>query len=149
MENHKADQPQQPNNMSSSGSVEIKAAQKKTKPEDKPFDLFINEEFIPGVSKALSECGFSPNNLVLENGNRPVTGGKCWMVKGEIPNGRRFWLCFSSNKITSIKAIALAETGSEPSVLESFLIDEKRISLELLISRLLQRLNGQKWLGAN
>jgi hypothetical protein len=33
--------------------------------------------------------------------------------------------------------------------LESFLIDEKRMSLPLLVSRLLQRLNGQKWLGRN
>ena len=29
------------------------------------------------------------------------------------------------------------------------LTDEKKITLALLISRLLQRLNGQKWLGAN
>jgi len=45
--------------------------------------------------------------------------------------------------------IALADAGSEPTLLESFLIDEKRMSLALLVSRLLQRLNGQKWLGGN
>ena len=44
------------------------------------------------------------------------------------------------------KNISLAETNSEPSLLESFLIDEKKITLKLLLSRLLQRLNAQKWL---
>jgi hypothetical protein len=34
-------------------------------------------------------------------------------------------------------------------LLESFLIDEKRITLALLVSRTVQRLNGQKWLGPN
>ena len=43
----------------------------------------------------------------------------------------------------------VVESGTEPSLLESFLIDEKRINLALLQSRLLQRLNGQKWLGGN
>ena len=31
----------------------------------------------------------------------------------------------------------------------SFLIDEKRITLKLIVSRVLQRLNGQKLIGAN
>ena len=51
--------------------------------------------------------------------------------------------------ITSSMVVALAENGSNPSVLESFLIDERKITLQLLISRIMQRLNGQKWLGAN
>jgi hypothetical protein len=45
--------------------------------------------------------------------------------------------------------VSLAEPGSSPTVLESFLIDEKKMSLALLVSRLVQRLNGQKWLGPN
>ena len=71
------------------------------------------------------------------------------MVYGELPPGRRFWLCFDQADITSGKTITLADPGTEPSLLESFLIDEKRMSLALLQSRLLQRLNGQKWLGGN
>ena len=71
------------------------------------------------------------------------------MVIGELPGGRRFWVCFESENINSSKLIALADQGSEPTLLESFLIDEKRMSLALLVSRLLQRLNGQKWLGGN
>ena len=71
------------------------------------------------------------------------------MLTGALPGDRRFWVCFESDSITSGKTIALAESGTEPSLLESFLIDEKRINLALLQSRLLQRLNGQKWLGGN
>ncbi|NCV92459.1 MAG: DUF2996 domain-containing protein, partial [Synechococcaceae bacterium WB7_3xG_012] len=67
----------------------------------------------------------------------------------ELPQGRRFWLCFTDEAISSAKTIAVAEASAEPSLLESFLIDEKKMTLALLVSRLVQRLNGQKWLGAN
>ena len=70
------------------------------------------------------------------------------MLQGVLPSDRRFWLCFKRLHCIG-KTIALAETGSDPSLLESFLIDEKRINLALLQSRLLQRLNGQKWFGGN
>ena len=79
----------------------------------------------------------------------PVVGSPCWMVQGELPGERRFWLCFTSPDIQSAKTVALAEAGTEPSLLESFLIDERKITLPLLVSRLVQRLNGQKWLGPN
>lgn len=135
--------------MSSPNNAPDSQLTKPPKPEDKPFEAFINEEFIPNLIKALAEKGLSKVEIKLENGDRPIAGGKCWKVIGEISQGRRFWLCFDTNKITSAKVIALAEFGGEPSVLESFLIDERKTTLALLISRLLQRLNGQKWLGAN
>ena len=121
----------------------------KPKPEDKPFATFIEENLLPSLSKSLTERQQAPISLVLVEGERPVVGGRCWMVQGELPAGRRFWLCFESDAITSGKTIALAESGSDPSLLESFLIDEKRINQALLESRLLQRLNGQKWFGGN
>ena len=126
-----------------------KPTTKPPKPEEKPFEVFINDYFIPQLRKTLTDNGHPPDQLALVNGDRPVTGGKCWMVEGQISQGRRFWLCFSSNKISSTKLIAIAEKGSDPTVLESFLIDERRTTLALLISRVIQRLNGQKWLGAN
>ena len=97
----------------------------------------------------MADRGHTPVSLSLSEGERPVVGGLCWMVKGELSSERRFWLCFESDAITSGKTIALAESAAEPSLLESFLIDEKRMTLALLQSRLLQRLNGQKWLGGN
>ncbi len=119
------------------------------KPEDKPFDVFINDEFIPRIKKALDACGRKLAFIELRQGERPVVGGNCWMVIGKIDSGRQFWLCFNKDSISSDKTIALAESESQPSTLESFLIDERKTTLALLVSRLLQRLNGQKWLGSN
>ena len=121
----------------------------KPKPEDKPFANFIQEDLLPSLTKSLTAREQAPISLTLVEGERPVVGGRCWMVQGELPSERRFWLCFESDAITSGKTIALAESGSDPSLLESFLIDEKRINQALLESRLLQRLNGQKWFGGN
>ena len=121
----------------------------KPKPEDKPFANFIQEDLLPSLTKSLTAREQAPVSLELVEGERPVVGGQCWMVQGELPSERRFWLCFESDAITSGKTIALAESGSDPSLLESFLIDEKRINQALLESRLLQRLNGQKWFGGN
>ena len=122
---------------------------KPPKPEDKPFELFMREEFLPAVSSQLKDHAIAPDRLELVTGERPVVGGTCPMVVGELPGDRRFWLCFNSEDIASGKTITLADPGSDPTLLESFLIDEKRMSLALLVSRLLQRLNGQKWLGGN
>ena len=125
------------------------AKPKPPKPEDKPFPEFIDTLFLPAVSKQLAEHNITPERLERVEGERPVVGGSCPMVIGELPGGRRFWLCFAKADISRQKVIALADSGSEPTLLESFLIDEKRMSLPLLVSRLLQRLNGQKWLGGN
>ncbi len=125
------------------------AKPKPPKPEDKPFPEFIDTLFLPAVAKQLLENGITVDRLERIDGDRPVVGGNCPMVVGDLPGGRRFWLCFAKEDINSGKVIALADPGSDPTLLESFLIDEKRMSLALLVSRLLQRLNGQKWLGGN
>ncbi len=127
-------------------------SQKPTKPpklEDKPFDEFISKHLIPDLKKSIQEKGTIVKDIKLIKGNRPVVGGSCWMLFCEISEQRRFWLCFNKDLITSDKTILLAESNSDPSIVESFLIDEKKTTLPLLISRVLQRLNGQKWIGAN
>ena len=135
-------------------SNEVKATipKKPVKPpklEDKPFNEFINNYFIKGLKKSILEKGIDVNEIKLIYGNRPVVGGECWMVYCELSDDRKFWLCFNKESITSDKTILLAESCSEPSIVESFLIDEKKTTLPLLISRVLQRLNGQKWIGSN
>jgi hypothetical protein len=55
----------------------------------------------------------------------PVVGSSCWMVNGSFGDGRRFWLCFTAADINAAKTVSLAEPGSSPTVLESFLIDEE------------------------
>jgi hypothetical protein len=129
------------------------AAEAKVKPpapEDKPFSEFVPQLLLPALAKECQAYGGPAPNLVFEEGPMPVVGGNCWMVKGDLPAERRFWLCFATPELGAIKTIALAEGGSRvPSLLESFLIDEKKMTLALIVSRLVQRLNGQKWLGPN
>ncbi len=140
---------QKENDKQQNSSIPEKTVTKPPKLEDKPFQDFISEDFIPTLTKSLEGFGQKPISLLLIQDQRPVVGGQCWMVSGEISAGRRFWLCFSEKKISSSKTFALAEPGTDPSLLESFLIDEKKTTLALLVSRILQRLNGQKWLGPN
>ncbi len=129
-----------------------KAAQEKLVPlkiEDKPFQEFVNSHLIPQFEIELKKKGVSFKPIILKKDKRPIVGGECWILYGELSSGKRFWLTFNSENIKSQKHIALAESSCEPSLLESFLIDEKKITLQLITSRFLQRLNGQKWLGDN
>lgn len=118
-------------------------------PEDKPFDAFIPELFLPALAREITAYGGPAVELSFLEAPMPVVGSPCWQVIGSLPGGRRFWLCFTAAEISSAKTITLAESGSEPSLLESFLIDERKTTLALLLSRVVSRLNGQKWLGPN
>ncbi|MEB3200236.1 MAG: DUF2996 domain-containing protein [Synechococcaceae cyanobacterium] len=118
-------------------------------PEDTPFARFLPELLIPALRKEIQAYGGPEIELQLSEGPMPVAGAPCWMVSGCLPPDRRFWLCFSAEDINAAKTVALAEGGTTPTLLESFLIDERKTTLALLVSRLVQRLNGQKWLGPN
>lgn len=117
--------------------------------EKKPFNEFINEFLIPSLIEEFKIRNRQVLKISLENTSRPITGDKCWIIYCEIKDTCNFWLSFEKEDITSPKSISLCKSNEKPSVLESFLVDEKRITLPLIISRILQRLNGQKLLGAN
>ena len=125
------------------------AKPKPPKPEDKPFTEFVPQLLLPALEKEIQSYGGPAPELTLEQAPMPVVGETCWQIRGELPGDRRFWLCFTKDDIQAPKTFAVAEAGAQPSLLESFLIDEKRITLALLVSRTVQRLNGQKWLGPN
>ena len=91
---------------------------------------------MPALAKEIANYGGPAVELSFCQGAMPVVQSPCWMVQGSLSDQRRFWLCFVNDDINSAKTIALAEAGSEPSLLESFLIDEKKMSLALLIPRL-------------
>ena len=93
--------------------------------------------------------GFEVSDINLKNTSRPIAGDKCWVIFCEIKDICNFWLSFEKDDISSLKSISLCKSDQKPSVIESFLIDEKRITLKLIISRILQRLNGQKLIGIN
>ncbi len=117
--------------------------------EKKPFQEFINFHLIPSLKDELNQRGFEINNITLNNTNRPIAGDKCWVIYCQIKDTCDFWLSFEKEDITSLKSISLSKPNQKPSIIESFLIDEKRITLNLIISRILQRLNGQKLIGVN
>ncbi len=117
--------------------------------EKKPFQEFINIHLIPALIEEINERGLEINNINLTNTNRPIAGDKCWVINCEIKDTCNFWLSFEKDDISSLKSISLSKPNQKPSIIESFLIDEKRITLKLIISRVLQRLNGQKLIGVN
>ena len=124
--------------------------QKKELPlEKKPFQEFINSHLIPSLNEEINQRGFEISNINLKYANRPIAGDKCWVINCEIKDVCSFWLSFEKEDISSLKSISLSKPNQEPSIIESFLIDEKRITLKLIISRVLQRLNGQKLIGVN
>ena len=117
--------------------------------EKKPFQEFINIHLIPELKEEISQRGLEINSINLTNTIRPIAGDKCWVINCEIKDTCNFWLSFEKDEISSLKSISLSNPNQKPSIIESFLIDEKRITLKLIISRVLQRLNGQKLIGVN
>ena len=117
--------------------------------EKKPFDEFVNSYLIPTLVNEFKTRGFEIEDINLKNTIRPIAGDKCWVIYCQIKNTCDFWLSFEKDDISSSKSISLSKPYQKPSIIESFLIDEKRITLNLIISRIFQRLNGQKLIGVN
>ena len=117
--------------------------------EKKPFDEFVNSYLIPTLVNEFKTRGFEIEDINLKNTIRRIAGDKCWVIYCQIKNTCDFWLSFEKDDISSTKSISLSKPYQKPSIIESFLIDEKRITLNLIISRIFQRLNGQKLIGVN
>ncbi|MBC6418686.1 MAG: DUF2996 domain-containing protein [Prochloron sp. SP5CPC1] len=124
------------------------AKAKKPKLEDKPFVEFIQEHFIPGLQKAFTSQGIGDMKLAFSQ--EKLGEEECWQVMGNWPKGdRQFNLYFLEESIQGKKAFSCATNGGKPSTIESFMIDERRVTLDLIVLYTLQRLNGQKWLARN
>ncbi|MGF1539888.1 MAG: DUF2996 domain-containing protein [Pleurocapsa sp.] len=132
-------------------------AAKKAKPpkvEDKPFPEFIEQHFIPALQEAFVSEGIEDLDLTFTKQNIPITGAssqeQCCQVIGTWQKGQRqFNLYFPDEDISGQKAFSYATDGKNPSTIESFMIDERRVTLDLMVMYTLQRLNGQKWLTRN
>ncbi|MBN3925025.1 DUF2996 domain-containing protein [Nostoc sp. NMS4] len=133
-----------------------KAAKKEKAPsvEDKPFVEFIEQDYLPALQKAIAQKGVQDLQVSFAKQKMPITGfesaEECWQIIGswsEIGQ-RQFNLYFPEEDIQGKKGFSCNE-GKKPSTLESFLIDERKITLDLLVYGLVQRLDGQKWLGIN
>ena len=136
-------------NESNKSSEKIPIAKKELPVEKKPFQEFISNHLIPELTEEVNQRGLKIKNINLKNASRPIAGDKCWVINCEIEDTCSFWLSFEKEDISSLKSISISKPNQEPSIIESFLIDEKRITLKLIISRVLQRLNGQKLIGVN
>ena len=136
--------------VASANSNDIKTKPKKEIPiEKKPFNEFVIDHLFPSLIMEFKDRGLEVEEINLKNTFRPIAGDKCWVIYCELKDICNFWLSFEKDDITSLKSISLCKSNQKPSVIESFLIDEKRITLKLIISRILQRLNGQKLIGIN
>lgn len=128
---------------------------KKAKPpalEDKPFEEFMSEHFLPSFEKALTEQGLSEVQLEFKKGKIPVIGyestSDVWQVEGDLGE-RIFHLYYLEGSLNGQKAFSCTTKGKNASTLESFMIDERKVTLDLMVLFALKRLNGQKWLGRN
>jgi hypothetical protein len=131
------------------------AAKKEKAPtvEDKPFLDFMQQDYVPALQQAIASEGVRDLQLSFAKQKVPVRGiqnaDECWQVVGSWQNGnRQFNVYFPDEDIQGKKGFSCNE-GKVPSTLESFLIDERKVSLDMLVTRLVWRLNGQKWLGRN
>lgn len=144
---------------SSGGEKPAKAAKKEKPPavEDKPFTDFIQQDYLPALKAGLAKQGVEDVDLSFEKQKIFVQGFSdapdCWQVIGHwtssLNQPRQFNIYFLKDEIQGAKAFSYAESGGKPSTLESFLIDERKITLPLLVFGALQRLNAQKWLVRN
>ena len=139
-----------PKEISTTTPVKAKTKPVKEPPiEKKPFLEFINDYLIPEIKNVFKLKGKEVNKIYLKKTHRPIAEDICWVIYCEINDTCNFWLSFEKDDITSLKSFSLCKNYEKPSIIESFLIDEKKITLKLIISRILQRLNGQKLIGAN
>ncbi|MGL6338514.1 MAG: DUF2996 domain-containing protein [Waterburya sp.] len=129
-------------------------AEKPPKLEDKPFNEFIAQHYLPTLKEAMGQLGIGDVDLTFVQQGVPMQGANsnepCWQVVGKWQNGdRQFNIYFPDEDISGQKAFSSSTYGNVPSTLESFMIDEKRVNLELLVMYTIQRLNAQKWLTRN
>src|ERR671932_500537 len=123
-------------------------------PEDKPFNEFIEQEYLPALKTALAEQGVQDLEVTFVKDKIQIPGlsqnGGCWQVMGSWQGGKRqFNVYFPDEDINKQKAFSWSTNGAKPSTLESFMIDERRVTLDLLVFYTIQRLNAQKWLAWN
>ncbi|MGI0493353.1 DUF2996 domain-containing protein [Alkalinema pantanalense CENA528] len=135
------------------------AKPKKEKPpalESKPFADFIQQDYLPALQKGFEKLKIAGVALQFVKQKIPVVGytdfPECWQVVGQWQANqqlRQFNIYFYDEDIQGQRGFSATATGRDASTLESFRIDEKKVTLDLLVLGTLQRLNGQKWLALN
>ncbi|MGB3299119.1 MAG: DUF2996 domain-containing protein [Phormidesmis sp.] len=136
------------------------AAKKKEKPpklEDKPFNEFMEQHYLPSLKEAMAKEGIDDLSVEFAKRKLEVMGQSdaepYWQVQGQWEEAgegqRQFNIAFIDEDISGQKVFTLATNVIKPSTVEQFMGDERRITLDLMVLYTLQRLNGQKWLTRN
>lgn len=128
---------------------------KKEKPpaiEAKPFKVFIEEHYVPGLEAAFESAGIRPVDLQFVKQKVQVVGydtvPECWQIQGKwdaTDESRQFNVYFYTDDIQGQRGFSVTNTASKASTLESFRIDERKVTLDLLLLGVTQRLTAQKW----
>jgi hypothetical protein len=145
-----------PEQQAASAQPAAKAKSKKEKPpavEDKPFTEFMAQDFVPALEAAFTKVGIDDISLSFIQEPLPIEGistEPCWQVKGSWKRGAyQFNLYFPDEDIKGQKGFSFATNGAPPSILESFMIDERKVTLDLMVLYVLQRINAEKLLVRN
>ncbi|BAZ43524.1 hypothetical protein NIES4102_05250 [Chondrocystis sp. NIES-4102] len=122
--------------------------------EEKPFSEFIQEHYLPALKEAMAKQGIEDAELTFVQQAVPIKGANnnepCWQVRGKWQKGdRAFNIYFPDESISGQKAFSYTTYDNNPSTIESFMIDERKVTLDLLVMYTIQRLNAQKWLTRN
>ncbi|NEQ34774.1 MAG: DUF2996 domain-containing protein [Leptolyngbya sp. SIO4C5] len=140
---------------SAQGGAKSKAKKEKPPaPEDKPFQDFIQQDYLPQLKEALAQEGLDDLTLDFEKRKLEILNQKdvsdCWQVVGRWYQGQRqFNVAFLKEDIKGPKIFSYADGGGQPSTVEQFMGDERRVNLDLMVLYVIQRLNAQKWLTRN
>lgn len=114
-----------------------KAPQRPKKPAAKPLPQLMEEDLIPSLKAAL-ETQEDVSQIELSFGDNKLEGS---FLKKDIPYN--FWAFFPSGDLTGPKAFSLSSYGYEASTVEPFLIDERRVTAELVVFWIRKRLVAQ------
>jgi Protein of unknown function (DUF2996) len=134
------------------------AAKKEKAPavEDKPLPEFMAQDCLPVLTQQLADQGIEGLDLTFKTQKIAVRGyeslPECWQIEGKWQakqKAHQFNVYFFDADLQGQRGFSSSLGNQAPSTMESFRIDERKMSLNLFISGVLQRLNGQKWLDRN
>ncbi|NJK64336.1 MAG: DUF2996 domain-containing protein [Synechococcaceae cyanobacterium SM2_3_1] len=113
-----------------------KGKSKEKEEEAKPFSDQIREEVIPATQKALQARGVTDLELSFKDKT----------LVGTFADGRRqFRVLFAEDSLTGKKFFSYSVDGLAPSTVESFMIDERKIDVNLVAFYMAQRLQALQW----
>eukprot|EP00963_Diacronema_lutheri_P002340 scaffold155_cov347-Pavlova_lutheri.AAC.19 len=114
------------------------APKAKPKPKPKTLPETMEEDIIPGLKEVLSE---TTADLKLEFDDNQLCGT---FVSLRNESAYNFWTFFPDGTLEGQRGFAISAYGQPPSIVEPFMVDEKKITPQLVIFWIAKRLKAQK-----